>query len=132
MRVSALAKKRIIYGLAGLLAVLLVALGVFLWKRQQLLNYALVQVKAKVEAKYPVTLTLGPARFMGLKTVEINGMSLVPTAAAGPAAAGDTLLTARRLQACLRAARCSANCRLSAPTSRPIRMRKAAPTFPFC
>jgi hypothetical protein len=99
MRVSALAKKRIIYGLAGLLAVLLVALGVFLWKRQQLLNYALVQVKAKVEAKYPVTLALGPARFTGLKTVEINGMSLVPTAAAGPAAAGDTLLTARRLQA---------------------------------
>ncbi|QKG55466.1 transglycosylase domain-containing protein [Hymenobacter sp. BRD128] len=99
MRVSALAKKRIIYALGGLLAVLLLALVVFLWKRQQLLNYALVQVKAKVEAKYPVTLTLGRARFTGLKTVEIGGMSLVPTAAAGRAAAGDTLLTARRLQA---------------------------------
>ena len=99
MRVSAPAKKRLIYALGGLLAVLLLALVMFLWKRQQLLNYALVQVKTKVEAKYPVTLTLGPARFTGLKTVEIGGLSLVPTAAAGPAAAGDTLLTARRLQA---------------------------------
>jgi len=101
MRVSVLAKKRIIYTLAGLLTLLLLALGVFLWKRQQLLNYALKQVKAKVEAKYPVTLTLGPARFTALKTVEIAGMSLVPTAAAGPVAAGDTLLTARRLQVSL-------------------------------
>lgn len=99
MRVSALAKKRLSYALGGLLAALLLALIIFLWKRQQLLNYALVQVKAKVEAKYPVVLTLGPARFTGLKTVEIAGLSLVPTAAAGPAAAGDTLLTARRLQA---------------------------------
>jgi hypothetical protein len=99
MRVSALAKKRLSYALGGLLAALLLALIIFLWKRQQLLNYALVQVKAKVEAKYPVVLTLGPARFTGLKTVEIAGMSLVPTAGAGPAAAGDTLLTARRLQA---------------------------------
>ena len=99
MRVSALAKKRLLYALGGLLAALLLALIIFLWKRQQLLNYALVQVKAKVEAKYPVALTLGPARFTGLKTVEIAGLSLVPTAAAGPAAAGDTLLTARRLQA---------------------------------
>ena len=101
MRVSALAKKRLIYSLAGLLTLLLLVLGVFLWKRQQLLNYALKQVKAKVEAKYPVTLTLGPARFTALKTVEIAGMSLVPTAAAGPVAAGDTLLTARRLQVSL-------------------------------
>lgn len=101
MRVSASAKKRIIYSLAGLLALLLLALSVFLWKRQQLLNYALKQVKAKVEAKYPATLTLGPARFTALKTVEIAGMSLVPTAAAGPVAAGDTLLTARRLQVSL-------------------------------
>jgi len=99
MRVSALAKKRLSYALGGLLAALLLALLIFLWKRQQLLNYALVQVKAKVETKYPVVLTLGPARFTGLKTVEIGGLSLVPTAGAGPAAAGDTLLTARRLQA---------------------------------
>jgi len=99
MRVSALAKKRLSYALGGLLAALLLALLIFLWKRQQLLNYALVQVKAKVEAKYPVVLTLGPARFTGLKTVEIGGLSLVPTAGAGPAAAADTLLTARRLQA---------------------------------
>ncbi|MGI4761773.1 MAG: transglycosylase domain-containing protein [Janthinobacterium lividum] len=99
MRVSALAKKRLLYALGGLLAALLLALVIFLWKRQQLLNYALVQVKAKVEAKYPVVLTLGPARFTGLKTVEIAGLSLVPTAGAGSAAVGDTLLTARRLQA---------------------------------
>ena len=98
MRLSALAKKRIIYSLASLLAVVLVALGVFLWKRQQLLNYALGAVKTRVERKYPVTLQLGPARFTGLSTVEIAGMSLVPTAA-GPQAAGDTLLTARRLLA---------------------------------
>lgn len=99
MRVSALAKKRIIYALAGLLAVSLLALGVFLWKRQQLLMYALGEVKTRVERKYPVTLTLGPARFTGLSTVEIAGMSLVPTEAAGAPAAGDTLLTARRLLA---------------------------------
>jgi len=99
MRVSALAKKRLLYSLAGLLAVLLLALGVFLWKRQQLLNYALGEVKTRVERKYPVALALGPAHFSGLSTVEIAGMSLVPTAAAGPAAAGDTLLTAQRLLA---------------------------------
>ena len=101
MRLSALAKKRIAYSLSGLLVVLLLALGVFLWKRQELLQYALREAKTRVEQKYPVTLTLGPARFTGLKTVEISGMSLVPTAAAGPQAAGDTLLTARRLEAAL-------------------------------
>jgi len=101
MRLSASAKKRIIYSLAALAAVLLVALAAFLWKRQQLLNYALGEVKTRVERKFPVVLTLGPARFTGLKTVEISGMSLVPTAAAGPQAAGDTLLTARRLEASL-------------------------------
>ena len=99
MRVSAVAKKRILYTLGGLLAVLLLALVVFLWKRQQLLNYALGEVKTRVERKYPVTLTLGPARFTGLRTVEIGGMSLVPNALAGAAADGDTLLTARRLVA---------------------------------
>ena len=101
MRLSALAKKRILYGVAGVAAVVLLALLGFLWKRQQLLQYALHEVKTRVERKYPVVLTLGPARFTGLKTVEIGGMSLVPTAAAGPRAAGDTLLTARRLEASL-------------------------------
>ena len=99
MRLSVVAKKRILYTLAGLLAVLLLALAGFLWKRQQLLIYALTEIKTRVERKYPVTLTLGPARFTSLKTVEIAGMSLVPTAAAGPQAAGDTLLTAQRLLA---------------------------------
>ncbi|WP_223650972.1 transglycosylase domain-containing protein [Hymenobacter psoromatis] len=101
MRVSDLAKKRILYALAGLLTLILLALIVFLWKRQQLLDYALGEVKVRVERQYPVTLTLGPAHFSALKTVEIAGMSLVPTAAAGPAAAGDTLLTAQRLQVSL-------------------------------
>ena len=75
---------------------LLLAFAVFLWKRQQLLIYALGEVKARVERKYPVRLTLGPARFTALNTVEIRGMTLVPAAAPT-----DTLLTARRLQASL-------------------------------
>ena len=99
MRVSEVAKKRILYTLGGLLAVLLLALVVFLWKRQQLLTYALKEVKTRVERKYPVTLTLGPAHFSGLSTVEIAGMSLVPTAAGPPAHPADTLLTAQRLLA---------------------------------
>jgi hypothetical protein len=99
MRLSVVAKKRILYTVVGLLAVLLLAVLLFLWKRQQLLTYALSEVKTRVEQKYPATLTLGPARFTGFSTVEISGMSLVPTSAAGPRAAGDTLLTARRLQA---------------------------------
>lgn len=76
------------------MAVVLLALAVFQWKRQQLLTSALVLVKEKIERKYPVILTLGPARFAGFKTVEIQGMSLVPRATPT-----DTLLTARRLQA---------------------------------
>jgi uncharacterized protein involved in outer membrane biogenesis len=95
MQLSIVAKKRILYALGGLAAVLVLALIVFLWKRQQLLTYALGEVKTRVERKYPVTLTLGRARFTGLKTVEIGGLSLVPTAGT------DTLLTARRLQASL-------------------------------
>lgn len=92
MRLSVIAKKRILYAVGGLLAVLLLAVLIFLWKRQQLLNYALSEVKTRVEQKYPATLTLGPARFTGFSTVEISGMSLVPTAAAGPGAAGDLSL----------------------------------------
>ncbi|GAB3326727.1 transglycosylase domain-containing protein [Hymenobacter humi] len=89
--------KRLLFGiLAGLAVLLLVAFAVFQWKRQQLLTYALGEVKAKVERKYPVILTLGPAEFAGFKTVEIAGMSLVPRA--NPA---DTLLTAKKLQASL-------------------------------
>ena len=76
------------------MAVVLLALAVFQWKRQQLLTSALALVKEKIERKYPVVLTLGPARFVGFKSVEIRGMSLVPRAAPT-----DTLLTARRLQA---------------------------------
>ena len=90
-------RKRLIFGILGSLAVLLLlAFAVFQWKRQQLLAYALGEVKAKIERKYPVILTLGPARFAGFKTVEIAGMSLAPRAT--PA---DTLLTAKRLQASL-------------------------------
>jgi hypothetical protein len=89
--------KRILLGiLAGLAALVLVTIAVFQWKRQQLLTYALKEVKVRVERKYPVALTLGPARFVDFNTVEIKGMSLVPTATPT-----DTLLTARRLQASL-------------------------------
>ncbi|MEJ7665564.1 MAG: hypothetical protein WKG07_41590 [Hymenobacter sp.] len=52
---------------------------------QQPLAYALGEVKAsRVERKYPVMLTLGPAHFTDLNTVEIAGMSLVPTRSAPP------------------------------------------------
>ena len=99
MRISP-STKRLLLGIFGSLALLLVlAFAVFQWKRQQLLNLALEAVKTKIERKYPVTLTLGPARFAGFKTVEIAGISIVPKAAPT-----DTLLTARRVQAslCLR------------------------------
>ncbi|WP_157547498.1 biosynthetic peptidoglycan transglycosylase [Hymenobacter sp. DG25A] len=86
-------KKRIAIALGSLLVLLALALGIFLLKRQELLQYALRQVKAKVEAKYPVTLALGPARFVDLNTVRIDGVSLVPTARP------DTLLQARRINA---------------------------------
>ncbi|MBJ6111424.1 transglycosylase domain-containing protein [Hymenobacter sp. BT523] len=96
MRISP-STKRLVFGILGGLAVLLLlAFAVFQWKRQQLLDYALKEVKAKIERKYPVILTLGPAKFAGFKTVEIAGLGLVPTA--NPT---DTLLTARRLQASL-------------------------------
>ena len=75
---------------------LLLAFAVFQWKRQQLLTYALGEVKAKIERKYPVILTLGPAQFAGFKTVEIVGLSLVPRATPT-----DTLLTAKSLRASL-------------------------------
>lgn len=94
LRVTSATKKKIGIGV-GILAVLLaVALGVFLLKRQQLLQYALTQVKAKVERKYPVTLTLGPARFTDLNSVRIEGVTLVP-------ASGDTLLRASQINASL-------------------------------
>ena len=101
MPLSDRAKKRLLITLASFAGLLLLALAGFLWKREQLLTYVLTSVKARVEQKYPARLTLGPARFTGLKTVEISGLSLVPTTAAGRAAAGDTLLRARRLQASL-------------------------------
>ena len=89
--------KRLLIGILGsLAALLLLAFAVFQWKRQQLLTYALSEVKAKVERKYPVILTLGPARFAGFKTVEIAGLGLVPNTSPT-----DTLLTAKRLQVSL-------------------------------
>lgn len=89
-------KRKIGIGLGILVVLLAVGLSVFLLKRQQLLNYALQQVKAKVERKFPVTLTLGPAHFTDLNTVQLEGMSLVP--AAQPT---DTLLRARAVKASL-------------------------------
>ena len=94
MRISPSTKRLLIGIFISLTAVVLLALAVFQWKRQQLLTSALALVKNKIERKYPVILTLGPARFVGFKTVEIMGMSLVPRATPT-----DTLLTARRLQA---------------------------------
>ena len=96
MRISPFTKRLFLGLLGGVALVLLLAFAVFQWKRQQLLTYALGEVKAKIERKYPVVLTLGPARFAGFKTVEIAGLSLVPRAAPT-----DTLLTAKRLQASL-------------------------------
>ena len=96
MRISPSTKRLLIGILSALVAVVLLAVAVFQWKRQQLLTSALTLVKEKIERKYPVILTLGPARFAGFKTVEITGMSLVPRATPT-----DTLLTARRLQASL-------------------------------
>ncbi|WP_345225159.1 biosynthetic peptidoglycan transglycosylase [Hymenobacter koreensis] len=87
------AKKVLFWTLGTVAVLLLVGLGVFLIKRQELLQYALRQTKQKVEKRYPVTLTLGPARFTDLNSVQIEGVSLVPTGSA------DTLLTARSLNA---------------------------------
>ena len=85
-------KKKIAIGLGVFAALLAAGLTVFLLKRQQLLDYAIGQATTKVERKYPVTLTLGPARFTDLNTVQIAGMSLVPKATPT-----DTLLRARLL-----------------------------------
>jgi hypothetical protein len=96
VRITPSTKRLLIGILSGLAVLLVVAFAVFQWKRQQLLDYALKEVKTKIERKYPVILTLGPARFAGFKTVEIAGLSIVPKAAPT-----DTLLTAKRLQASL-------------------------------
>ena len=77
-----------------MVVLLALALGAFLLKRQQLLSYALAQVTAKVERKYPVQLTLGPARFTDLNSVRIDGVALVPTG-------HDTLLRASSINASL-------------------------------
>ncbi|UYZ59442.1 biosynthetic peptidoglycan transglycosylase [Hymenobacter latericus] len=87
--------KKILYWSLGTFgALLLVGLAVFLLKREELLQYAMRQTKTKVERKYPVTLTLGPARFTDLNTVQITNVSLVPRTGLQ-----DTLLTARRINA---------------------------------
>ncbi|QHJ09459.1 biosynthetic peptidoglycan transglycosylase [Hymenobacter busanensis] len=87
------AKKIVLWTLGALAVLLLVGLGVFLLKREQLLRYALGQAKQKIERRYPVTLTLGPARFTDLNSVQIDGIALVPKGSA------DTLLTARSVNA---------------------------------
>lgn len=95
MRVTSATKKKIGLGVGALALLLLIGLGIFLVKRQALLDLALRKVKVKVEGKYPVVLTLGPARFTDLNTVQLDGVSLVPTATA------DTLFTARQVRASL-------------------------------
>ena len=89
-------RRKLIWLAVGLFIVFLSGFLTFLWKRQQLLDYALREVKTRVERKYPVRLTLGAARFTALNTVEIKGMQLVPTRPLT-----DTLLTAHRIQASL-------------------------------
>jgi len=96
VRISPSTKRLLLGILGGIALLLLVAFAIFQWKRQQLLTYALGEVKSRVERKYPVLLTLGPARFTALNTVEIQGLTLVPRQ--DPS---DTLLTARRMQASL-------------------------------
>ncbi len=95
MRVTSATKKKIGIGLGILVVLLLSGLGLFLLKRQELLDLALQKVKAKVETKYPVVLTLGPARFTDLNTVQLEGVSLVPTTLS------DTLFTAKQVRASL-------------------------------
>ncbi|MBO3270720.1 transglycosylase domain-containing protein [Hymenobacter defluvii] len=90
-------KKKIGIGLGILVVLLAGAFGVFLLKRQQLLQYAMQQVKSKVERKYPLTLAFGPARFTDWNSVQIDGVSLVPVA--GPTVTADTLLQARLIKA---------------------------------
>ncbi|MBC6609284.1 transglycosylase domain-containing protein [Hymenobacter sp. BT188] len=89
-------KKKIALGFGILVLLLAGAVGVFFLKRQQLLDYALAQVKTRVERKYPAQLTLGPAKFTDFNTVRIEGVSLVPTGR-------DTLLRARSINASLSA-----------------------------
>ncbi len=98
MRVTSATKKKIGLGLGIVVVLLAVGLGVFLAKRQQLLEIALEKVKEKVERKFPVTLTFGPAQFTDLNTVQLDGISLVPTAAAS---LSDTLLRAQTVRASL-------------------------------
>jgi hypothetical protein len=89
-------KKKIAIGIGILVVLLASAVGIFLLKRQQLLDYALKEVKTRVERKYPVQLSLGPAQFTDFNSVRIDGVALVPTS-------GDTLLRARRIDASLSA-----------------------------
>jgi len=92
--VNSAVKKKIGIGLGILVVLLGLALTAFLLKRQQLLDYALAQVKTKVERKYPVQLTLGPARFTDLNSVRIDGVTLLPNNR-------DTLLRASSIDASL-------------------------------
>ena len=96
VRVTSATKKKIGIGLGILVVLLLAGLGLFLAKRQQLLELALAKVKNKVERKFPVTLTFGPAHFTDLNTVQLDGLSLVPTTPLT-----DTLLRARTVRASL-------------------------------
>ena len=61
IRVTPATKKKIAIGFWHPCGAAGQRLGVFLLKRQQLLDYALGEVKTRVERKYPVQLTLGPS-----------------------------------------------------------------------
>ncbi len=72
------------------------AVVVLLSNRQKLLKAAVQRVTDRTEARYPVRLLIGPARFTSLTSVAVEGVRLVPTA---PGLDEDTLLRVGRVTA---------------------------------
>ncbi len=74
--------RRVRIALFTLLGLLVLGLGVgivvLLRYRAELLRLGVAKVTARVEARYPVRLIIGEARFTGLTTVAVRGVSLVP------------------------------------------------------
>ena len=90
-------------GLLSLLGLLVVGVGaaVFLGLRyrEQLLRRAVASVTRKAEARYPVRLLIGEARFTDLTTVAVRGIRVVPREGAGGVSGADTLLRVGRVTA---------------------------------
>ncbi len=63
----------------GVLFSLIVAVGVIGWfKREALLNAGIERAVAKAKRDYNLNLTIGDARFAGLRTVELNNITIIP------------------------------------------------------